>query len=88
MKLRKRVPVVVCVLVLFTCVGFTCAACVMAHPGSAIERTLASAPVAMLPPEAGWSFLLVLAFGPLIVVRPRRFSLGHASPAELQRFLF
>lgn len=90
-SLRKRLPVVVCVVTLFACVtaiGAVCAACVSAHPGPSIERTLGSVPVATLPPEAGWSLVVVLAFAPLVLVRPRRFSRGHTSPAELQRFLF
>jgi hypothetical protein len=89
-SLRKRLPVVVCIVTLFVCVtaiGAVCAVCVSAHPGPSIERTLGSVPVATLPPEAGWSLVLVLAFAPLVLVRPRRVLLGRTSPAELQRFL-
>ena len=89
--LRKRLPVVVCVLVLLVCfaaIGATCAACVSSHPPQAIERTLGSAPTASLPPDTTAFFVLVLALTPLLLVRPRFLSLGRASPAELQRFLF
>lgn len=88
---RMRVPLVVCILVFLTCfaaVGATCAVCVSAHPVQAVERTLTSAPTAALPPDTTAFFVLVLALTPLLVVRPRFLSLGRASPAELQRFLF
>ncbi len=91
MAWRRRLPLLVCVLVLFTCVaaiGSTCAVCVGAHPGQALEQTLTSFPTAALPPAADWGFVLVLAFAPLLVVRARAGSLGRASPAVLQRFLF
>ena len=89
--LRGRLPLVVCVLLLFTCVaavGVTCAVCVSAHPGQVVERTLTSFPAAATPPEHAWGFVLVVALASLLVVRPRLRSLGRASPAELQRFLF
>ena len=89
--LRKRLPVVVCVLVLLVCfaaIGATCAACVSSHPVQAIERTLASVPMASLPPDTTAFFVLVVALTTLLLVRPRFLSLGRASPAELQRFLF
>jgi len=61
---------------------------VSSHPAQAIERTLASVPTAALPPETSAFFVLVLALTPLLLVRTRFLSLGRASPAELQRFLF
>jgi len=88
----KRLRVLACVLVLLTClaaVGATCALCVTGHPGQAIEQSLISVPVAAVPPPViAWSLLFVLALVPLVLVRPRVLSLGRASPAELQRFLF
>lgn len=91
MQLRRRVPLLVCVLLLFTCiwaVGTTCAVCASSHPGQALERTLGSFPTAAPPPAADWAIVLVLAFAPLLVVRRRVRSFGRASPAVLQRFLF
>src|SRR6266852_2151133 len=84
--LRRRLPLVVCILVLLVCfaaIGATCAACVSSHPAQAIERTLASAPTATLPPDTTAFFVLALALTPLLLVRPRFLSLGRASPAEL-----
>jgi len=88
---RKRLPLVVCMLVLLTCVaaiGSTCVVCASAHPAQAMERTLTSIPTAALPPDTTAFFVLILALSPLLLVRPRFLSLGRASPAELQRFLF
>ena len=89
--LRRRLPLLVCVLLLFTCVaaiGTTCAVCVSAHPGQALEQTLTSFPIAAPPPATGWGFVLVLAIAPLLVLGRRVDSRGRASPAVLQRFLF
>jgi len=89
--MRRRLPLLVCVLLLFTCaaaVGSTCVVCTSAHPGQALEQTLTSFPTAAPPPAAGWGFMLVLTAAPLLVVRRRIGSLGRASPAVLQRFLF
>jgi len=91
MRRRERVRLVVCILLLFACVaavGATCVICVSNHPGQTIERTLPSLPTASLPPDAMWSFVLLLAFVSQLLVRSRFLSLGRASPAELQRFLF
>jgi len=89
--LRRRLPLLVCVLLLFMCVaavGTTCAVCVSAHPGQALEQTLTSFPVAAPPLDAGWAFVFVLAMAPVLVLGRRVDSRGRASPAVLQRFLF
>jgi len=89
--LRRRLPLLVCVLMLFTCVaavGSTCAVCVSAHPGQALEQTLTSFPVAVPPLATDWGWVLVLAIAPLLVLGRRVDSRGRASPAVLQRFLF
>lgn len=89
--LRRRMPLLVCVLLLVFCVaavGTTCAVCVSAHPGQTLEHTLSAFPTAAPPPAAGWGFVLVLAVAPLLVGRRRVGAFGRASPALLQRFLF
>ena len=89
--LRRRLPLLVCVVLVFVCVaaiGTTCAVCVSAHPGQALEQTLTSFPVAAPPLAAGWAFVFVLAMAPVLVLGGRVDSRGRASPAVLQRFLF
>ena len=89
--LRRRLPLLVCVLLLFMCVatvGTTCAVCVSAHPGQALGQTLTSFPVAAPPLATGWGWVLVLAIAPVLVLGRRVDSRGRASPAVLQRFLF
>lgn len=90
-SLRRRLPLLVCVLLLLTCVaavGVTCAVCVTAHPAQASTQTAASFPTAAPPPVYGWTLLLVLALAPLVVVPARAAARGRASPALLQRFRF
>ena len=80
-----------CVVVLLVCVaaiGVSCTACVVSHPGQTVGHTLVSIPVATAPPAVAWDLIFVLALASLLIVRPRFLSLGRASPAQLQRFLF
>ena len=88
---RKRLPLLVCLVVLFTClaaVGVTCAVCATSHPAQALQQTLTSFPAAAPPALAGGTLILVLAAAPLLVVSAPVGGRGRASPALLQRFLF
>lgn len=88
---RKRLPLLVCLVLLFTClaaVGVTCAVCVTAHPAQALQQTLTSFPAAAPPPVAAWTMILILTTAPLLVVSARAGGRGRASPALLQRFRF
>jgi len=90
-RLRRRLPLLVCVLLLFICmaaVGTTCAVCASSHPVQALERTLGSFSTVAPPPAADWCVALVLAFVSVLIVRAPARSLGRASPAVLQRFRF
>lgn len=88
----KWAVVVTCALILIVCaatVGATCAACVISNPGQAtVGQQLSSIPVVTAPPAVTWTFVLALALVSFLIVRPRALSLGRASPAQLQRFLF
>lgn len=89
--MRNRLPLVVCLVLLFTClatVGVTCAVCVTAHPAQALQQTLTSFPTAAPPPVAGWALILFLVAAPLLVVSAQAGGRGRASPALLQRFRF
>ena len=90
-RLRRRLPLLACVLLLFMCVaavGTTCAVCVSSHPVQALERTLGSFPAIAPSPAVDWGVVVVLAFVSVLIVRRPVRSLGRASPAVLQRFRF
>jgi hypothetical protein len=90
LRLRRRLPLVVFVLLAVLClmlIGLACA-CFSDHPAQATERAV-SAAAAMPAVIEVWSFVILslVAAAPLVLTR-RVGGFGRASPAELQRFLF
>ena len=87
----RGLSVVVPVLLIALCLFSFASVCVCAlsdHPGHAVERVIASTPLATVPVLQLWgTALAVLVLSSVIVGRTSAAS-GRASPASLQRFRF
>lgn len=88
MRLRRRLPLIVFLLLAVLClamIGFACA-CLSDHSTQAIERAISGPATAPAVIELWSLVVLSLIAAPFFVTR-RVGGFGRASPAELQRFL-
>jgi hypothetical protein len=78
-------------LLILLCLSSFASACVCAltdHPGQAIERVIASTPIATAPVLQVWSAVLVALLLSSVMLRRTEAAPERASPASLQRFRF
>ena len=88
-RLRDRLPLIVFLLLLILLVmlvGVACA-CLSDHPMQALERALSTIP-ALPPLIVVWTFTSALLLAASALMTSQRATIGRASPALLQRFLF
>jgi hypothetical protein len=87
----RGLSVIVSVLLIALCLFSFASVCVCAmsdHPGQAIERVIASTPLATVPVLQLWGVVLALLVLPIVIVGRTSAACGRASPASLQRFRF
>jgi hypothetical protein len=87
----RGLSVVVPVLLIALCLFSFASACVCAlsdHPGQAVERVIASTPLATVPILQVWGAALAVLLLSSVIVGRTSAACGRASPASLQRFRF
>jgi hypothetical protein len=85
--LSVLVPVLLIALCLFSFAS-VCVCAISDHPGQAIERVIASTPLATVPVLQLWGAALLLLVLSRVIVGRTSAAWGRASPASLQRFRF
>jgi hypothetical protein len=89
--LRRRLPLIVCVVVAIFClvaIGFACA-CFTDHQSQAVERALSVVPASPAPgSDFLWPMIVISLLAATAVMVGQREAVAARSPAELQRFLF